>query len=115
MPSVQVPLWATYSLAIVALVSPLGGALIGGMVQVKRDDKRWARERDQEDLRFERETLKLREERHHDLIELWHTQRLDGHTRMIHSIARWREAADFIRSFVSVGVQPTQEMVDQAR
>ncbi|TWP50791.1 hypothetical protein FKR81_19520 [Lentzea tibetensis] len=110
MSATQIPLWVTYSLAVIALVGPLGGAVIGGRVQAKRDDKRWERERDREELRYDREMTKLRNERDHDLLKLWHAARLDGHARMLYSLARWKTAAVTMIGRVELSAQDGREL-----
>lgn len=39
-----VPLWITIVLAFVAILGPIGGALIGGILAGRKDEKRWSSE-----------------------------------------------------------------------
>lgn len=75
MNAVQVPLWVTLALAAIALVGPLGSALITGTITARRDDHRWERE----DSRWEREREKLRHER----ILGWRDKRLEYYGQIL--------------------------------
>ncbi|MEU0885671.1 hypothetical protein ABZ345_44415 [Lentzea sp. NPDC005914] len=58
----NVPLWVTYSLAVIAILGPIGGALFGAWMTARRDDKRWQLEHDREERAWTRE----QEQRVHD-------------------------------------------------
>lgn len=79
MNAVQVPLWVTLALAAIALVRPLGSALITGTITARRDDHRWEREARREDSRWEREREKLRHER----ILVWRDKRLEYYGQIL--------------------------------
>ncbi|OLT46999.1 hypothetical protein BJF85_00675 [Saccharomonospora sp. CUA-673] len=51
----QVPLWATFVIAGIALVGSVGGAWLNGFFTARRDDKRWQRERERADLDYWRD------------------------------------------------------------
>ncbi|WNV82223.1 hypothetical protein [Umezawaea sp. Da 62-37] len=83
MSSSQIPLWITYSLAVIAILGPIGGALIGGTITAKRDDRRWEREREREELRWQREREQQFDERRHQLRLDWRERRLDVYSEYL--------------------------------
>lgn len=79
MPSAQVPLWVPIIVGLLGLGGVLGAQLIAGW----REDRRWHREVDREELRWQRERLRLREERRY-------TGREQAYGRMIGLLEAWQ-------------------------
>src|SRR5690242_19639165 len=91
----QVPLWVTLTLGLIAIMGPIGGALIGGMITARRDDQRWLRELEREEARWVHENerddhkywLELRTVSYGTVIEKWQ-QHLRDAGPLIHSLRR---------------------------
>jgi hypothetical protein len=82
----QVPLWITLVLAVIAIMGPIGGALIGGMITARRDDRRWQLELEREEARWAREADR---ENH----KYWLNLRTVSHSSTI----------EYLRQFVDIG------------
>lgn len=91
MSGAQFPLWVTYSLAVIAILGPIGGALFGAWLTARRDDRRWDREVQREDLRWQREHERTQEQNAHDLAKHWTTERLELFGEIHHVLCEWRE------------------------
>lgn len=98
---VQVPLWVTYTLAAIAILGPIGGALLGALLTARRDDRRWSLEREREDLRWQRE-------RGHELLVAWREPRSSAYSATYQALCAifsiWHDARD------GEGLPPTSKV-----
>ncbi|MBB3664473.1 hypothetical protein FB384_003377 [Prauserella sediminis] len=98
----QVPLWATFVIAGIALVGSVGGAWLNGFFTVRRDDKRWQRERERANLDYWRDkrvevyadVIDQARESCRRLRELAELVQLDGLATAHGSLRRLRELND---------------------
>jgi hypothetical protein len=96
MSGVQIPLWVTYSLAVIAILGPIGGALLGARYTAKRDDKRWDREREREEVRWERERQRLADERVHQKQLHWSEKRAEAYGAYMVALDGWISHARYL-------------------
>ncbi|MFE9747568.1 hypothetical protein ACFYOT_21920 [Saccharothrix saharensis] len=92
MSGAQTPLWVAFALAGIALIGPIGAAWLVS----RRDDKRWTRERDREDLRYERERQRLADERAHAARLHWSEKRVEAFGHYLATLDAWLRHARFI-------------------
>ncbi|WP_328454693.1 MULTISPECIES: hypothetical protein [unclassified Amycolatopsis] len=110
----QIPLWVTLVLAIIAIMGPIGGALIGGMITARRDDRRWERELEREEARWQRETEREEARREREIKREDHRYWLELRaTTYTEVIVHWRKFTYVGHGIVAVlklaakkGVQP---------
>lgn len=71
MTSGQVPLWVPLAVGALGII----GVVVGQLINARLENRRWIREREREDLRWERERGKDREGRVHDARMQWREHR----------------------------------------
>lgn len=84
------PLWVTYSLAVIAILGPIGGAWFGALQTARRDDRRWDREREREDQRWQRENESHLKARRHEMDVQWRASRSDLYSATYSAFFQWR-------------------------
>jgi len=98
MPSGQVPLWVPL---VVALLGVLG-VLTSQVIATRREDKRWSREQEQEELRWRRD-------RQREIEERTYRGRLDAYSRMISTLEEWGWALHPTKRWLLDRVQPLND------
>jgi hypothetical protein len=111
----QVPLWVTLTLAVIAIMGPIGGALIGGKVTARRDDSRWERELEREELRRTRE-IELEENRWAREIErenrrYWLDLRTSSYSDTIEAWRRFLDIGEKIKGSVAIANATGEEYI----
>jgi hypothetical protein len=99
MQGAQVPLAVTYTLAVIAILGPIGGALLGAWLTARRDDKRWSREKKRDNERWARE----REQRFHD-------ERLAAYSEALLAVHRWEHELDVFAGYMWAPDQPRPDI-----
>lgn len=89
MQTAQVPLWVPLLVGVLGILGALGAQWLA----TRRDDRRWERESQREELRWRQELGKLEAEREHEIVVHWSKARLDVYKALVANVEQWKTKA----------------------
>lgn len=85
----QVPIW----IPIVVGVIGLFGVIVGQLINARREDSRWEREKEREELRWKRDHEKEMRERDFEHERYWLDRRVEVYGQLLNASREWADVA----------------------